>query len=56
MDICASLPRQEGGDRLGDEKQEAITDSGLSFGRNGIQNRHDKPARIQQTVTHGVPE
>ena len=56
MDVCASLPRQEGGDRLGDEKQETITDRRLSFGRNGIQNRDDKAARIQQTVAHGVPQ
>ena len=56
MDVCASLPRQEGGDRLGDEKQETITDRRLSFGRNGIQNRNDKAARIQQSVAHGVPQ
>ena len=45
MNVCASLSRQEGGDRLSDEEQEAITDRGLSFGRNGIQNSDDKATR-----------
>ena len=56
MDVCASLPRQERGDRLGDEQQESITDRGLSFRRNGVENRNDKATRIQETIAHRVPE
>ena len=56
MDVCASLPRQEGGDGLGDEQQEAVANRGLSFRRNGVENRNDKATRIQQTIAHRVPE